>query len=331
MSLTCHFRADFVTVLFYLGLGGLALAPGCQSSSSEIARSNPAALAAKRNLSLLPGRLAFDFNPKSVEEITLAKTDPITGDTWLATFANKNSLWTIVAAPANTSLIDRIANDVFINHLIDTLAALRLQDNPMTGPPQAMGLRPSRFSVKWRTPTAEFKFFLGALVGDHSGRRYISLDDSKVDIAAGSSLAMLDQIDSFQFLRNRTWTLLNADDVDEIELLRGGKPFFYAQREGESWTDRAHRPIQRDVNALLSKLTATPLESFVDDATQKAQIEKSGFKQAYSEARLIDRFGKVTSLKTTELHGITYGINSTRPEGLFVMPKAILTAMRLHP
>lgn len=325
---------NFLCLDFFFRKSGIALVLGCaalcgitacQSSVAPSQRS----LTEKKNLNLQPGRIAFDFDPKKVIEITLAKTDPATGENWIGTFSNQNLIWTISSAPAELAPIDRIANDTFINHLLDTLASLRLLENPMKGPPESMGLSPARFSLKWRTATAEFKFLLGTPLDHNPARRFIKLEDSPPLIASGSTLAMLDQIRSFDFLRKRTWTLLNADEVDEIELLRGGKSFFYAQREGDLWTDRAHQPIHKrakvDVDALLTQLTGTSVDHFIDDTQKKNLIERTAFRRDYSEARLTDRLGKVTILKAAELGGIAYGINSTRPDGLFVMPKTILS------
>ncbi|MBI2712017.1 MAG: hypothetical protein HYX41_03995 [Bdellovibrio sp.] len=315
-----------------IGLTFFTLALGCQKTPQ------PQQDSFSRN-NLQTGVHAFDFDPKKVEEISIAKTDPVSAEQWIATFRKGDEGWTISAAPSGMQLEDRVANTGFLNHLVDSLAQFRVTGEAVSGSEDAMNLSPPLFQIRWRTRDQEFQFQLGGVAKKDSDKRYVKLNQ-KLLLAWGSALPLLDQIQSFQYLRQPTWTLVSPDDIDEIELFRSGKPYFYAQREGDRWTDRKHRPVKvgrisdsekhhQWIEEALGQLTEGKVQEYVDNPLTKKELELQFQKTDLLEAHLSDRFGKTTVLKFLSRSGKLYGQNSTRPLGLFTLPKTIEDRLQL--
>src|SRR5689334_18947507 len=82
----------------------LTASNGCLSGSTE------------QNARLEPGSKPFQFDLKKVQTLTLAKSDPLTGDHWFAVFQPKPehprrrtapAPWEITSAPGDFLLADR--------------------------------------------------------------------------------------------------------------------------------------------------------------------------------------------------------------------------------
>ena len=284
----------------------------------------------EKGFNLQAGKTAFDFDPKKTEEITLTKTEA-TGEQWIVTLkrapqGNPNCQgWCIISAPGGSTLSDRNANTGFINHLMDSLAQFRLSGSPIEGSMDVMGLAPPKFLIKWRTSEKEFLLHLGESADRTSGSVYAKVQD-QVFLGSGSFLRLLREIRAFSDLRDRHWTLLSPDEIDEMEFFRSGKSFFYAQRDGDIWTNRKHENLPKQVltpEILLEKLTLSEISEFIDPPTAQAKLKKAALEKNLWEAHLTDRFGKTSVLKMGLYQGRLYGINTTRPEGLFILPPAL--------
>jgi hypothetical protein len=264
------------------------------------------------------GTRPFQFDPKQVSELMITKFDPNTGDRWTATFKQTGNDWEIVSGPNNIILSDRKANSTFILHLLDAIRTLKIESNAPLGSLASLQLSPPRFGIRWNTPQGEFQFRLGSALKNPSSA-YLTLDGTQPLQAQGSAIQMFDMIKSFQFLRKHTWTTVSSDDIDEIKIFQRGKPHFYAQREGDLWTDQKHHPLKKNVSDLLEKITnAQPLE-LVDHPEQVSGIKMLFSSDSSYQADLIDRKGKTTSLKLQKSKDRLYGLSSDRPSIAFVL------------
>jgi hypothetical protein len=273
------------------------------------------------------GDKPFHFDPHQVVDLEIAKSDPETGDRWLTQLKGDHNLWKITAAPDNQPILDERADDIFIFHLLDTLQGLRIDAIAPHGSLESFGLEPPRFAVRWSTPQGSHEFRLGSALKDRTGN-YFTLDGQSVFVVSGPAVKMLSLIESFQWLRKRSWATLNADNIDEIELSRKGKLLIYAQREGNRWTDRQHRELKQDINSFLINLTATQSDRLVDDATSADRLKKELTANFPYEAKLSDRRGRSTVLKiakiTAKSQSGVYGSNSARPQAVFALPPSVL-------
>jgi hypothetical protein len=308
-----------VTQLTPLALVLLTLCTGCSSKDAHL---------------FPPGTKPFQFDFKKVQALTLAKSDPQTGDHWLAVFQPKNgrprrrtgpSAWEIVSAPGDVLLADRDADETFLVHLLDSLAALKIESSAPRGSMESYGLNPPRFAVQWKLPDRAFELQLGNSLKS-PGKSYLTLDGQTIYIASGSAIRLLDLIESFDSLRKKDWSDLRTDDVDQISVYRAGNPVFYAQREGDRWTDRKHQTLlaAADLSGALEEIIRHQPRRMIDDPSEKARIQHKiqGIQgtsnlPAPLEIRITDRLEKTTSMKLGWTSGNLYGISSARPELIF--------------
>jgi hypothetical protein len=267
--------------------------------------------------------------------LTLAKSDPQTGDHWLAIFQPKEARfrrraspppWEFISGPISTpisalgdlKLIDRDADETFISHLLDSLAALKIEALAPRGTLESFGLNPPRFALQWKLPDRAFELQVGD--SPHLGKSYLILEGQRIYIGSGSAIRLLELIESFDSLRKKEWSDLRPDDVDEISIYKLGNLLFYAQREGDRWTDQKHRPVLAGSHlseTLEEVIRHRPLQ-LMDDPGERARIQRHIQSKPFIETRLTDRLGKTTSLTLGKDSGKLYGISSARPHLIFV-------------
>lgn len=264
------------------------------------------------NEPLIPkGKSPFDFETKKITTFEIAKADPKTGDSWTAQFErNRDGMWEIASGPGGERLIDRKAHSQLIDHLLDTLKTLRVTQQAPKGPPESFDLAPPRFALRW----GGNELRLG------SGK-FASIGSSIYEVE-GAALKMLDYVESFQSLREQTLlSPISSDDIDEVELSRNGKKYFYAQREGTLWTDAHHRPVQPDMAYFLDQLTHARIQEFVEHPKISAPLATSVQKNPLVQITLKDRLGHATEayLKWEIIEGSKnlYSTTSLRPTAVF--------------
>jgi hypothetical protein len=296
----------------------------------------------------------FKFKVNQITELTLGKFDPSTGEHWMTVIKRTDGAakkrtnsanWEFTSLPDGNDTQDRKANATFIMHLLDSLQALRKVGEAPRGSLSSLGLDPPLFVIRAKTNTDTHEFLMGNLSDDKLGN-YLTTNQKDVIIASGSAFKLLPLINSFEYLRDHSWTPFSADDVDELILLNRGKLFFYAQREGTQWNDKNHRPIRfkskikppadsasfptvyNDTDSILKDLTEIQPSGFIDNPAQVAQIQKSSPKTAIFEAKLIDRHGIQISLQLLKggknQEPRLYGLSSSRPSTLLVFDSKLL-------
>ncbi|MCM2277495.1 MAG: DUF4340 domain-containing protein [Oligoflexia bacterium] len=257
---------------------------------------------------LKPGSRAFFFDKQQAVELELAKSNPATGDAWSATAIRQSfdpPVWEIRSGPGGKQLVDRIANGSFLAHLIDTLTTLQVFEAAPKGPPEGFGLRPPRFAIRLKLePGITREIHIGA-PEPKSGGAWISLanpqSSPRITLVKGAALQMLGHLSSFDEFRQRTMLApLAADDIDEVELFLRGKSYFYAQREGDIWTDRRNKPLRgskADVSIWLERLVHSRAQAFIDDPVLSEKLLGILSSRPRFEALLKDRTGKATRLR----------------------------------
>lgn len=280
-----------------------------------------------RESSALAGTVPFQFDPAQVSELVLAKDDPESGDRWMVSLEQGEGEWNIRSEVNLPPFLDRKANNSFLFHLLDSVRRIRLEECPLQGTLESFGLDPPRFAIRWKAnlPGGDrvFELRTGVQAGN-SSKVYVTLDGSNVLVGSGSAFRILNLIDSIHTLRNKNWSSIEADDVDEIEFRRKGRSLFYAQRDGNEWTDRRHRPVRKDTETLLSRITDAQAEGLIDNP-QKATLLKNWIQNhSVFEVVLTDRGGQSVKLKLMQKERKVYGVNSERPSAVFELHPKIL-------
>jgi hypothetical protein len=280
-----------------------------------------------------PGDRIATIPASSVDTLTILKNDPASGDRWSLQVNRahpKAALalqWEIHAEPP---LSDARADGELIAHLLDSLESAKIAGVPRPSPLEAAGLKPPRFTLRWKSANGSEELEIGARAFE-PGQVYARvprLSPTRPVKIRGSLLGLLAELSSLERLRQRSWSSTAADDFDEVELKRKGKTVFYAQRERDLWTDRAHKRVKKDAGRLLSLLVGAPIREFLDD--EKASREAASELKASTEYQAVftDRTGQKTILTLSrpgksELIG---ALSSERPESPFRLDRAVLHA-----
>lgn len=270
---------------------------------------------------LKKGKMIFAFDPKIVSEFEIAKADPRTGDQWSAKVKKNNGQWEIVAS--GRELLDRHAQGGYIEHLLDTLQTVTVTDFAGDGPAESFGLVPPRFALRWLGNELR----IGAPVRDGS-ESYAQIGE-RVVMVKGAALQMLGVLENFDHLRQITLLApYAADDFDEVELFRGKTLELYAQREGDSFTDRNHKPVKAKVGELLELLTHARIQTFIDDPAMSQKLSSAVQERPERSIVLKDRHANETRLslawQVVQGEEGLYGVVSSRPGKVFrVFPELL--------
>lgn len=336
MSGFAHFRNAVVNMF-----AAAALFTGCSNHAPE------------PSVPVGDSKGAFAFDARHTISLTIAKADPATGDRWLARLVRKtespgmfyeNDPWIVENYSESTSLSDRLANRNYLLHLIDTLSTFhataatgqRASDPQARG---AAGLNPPRYALKWevREPESKtsktFEAEIGNPVDPKNPQSKESfgtfLPDTRILRVDGAALAMLDYLKSFETLRLQTLSPVASDDIDEIEISHGKKRVFYAQREGDRWTNEQHRAWKKDVGAFLERITHLRIQKFVDSDADSAAKRAFLEKNLLETLTLKDRSGNATTFLFAREKKEALAAVSTRGNAVFELyPEAL---KRLEP
>lgn len=280
----------------------------------------------------VPGRPALKFDYQESTELVVIKNDTATGDRWSARFQRKGSSklerenWEIVSAPDGRQLIDRLADGRFILHLLDTLGTYSTLAEAAHGAAASYGLDTPRFELHWTAGNEHFELKIGQETrieregspetGYFSQPR-IGGKAYPVLVMNGAAIPMLGNITSFDSLRRRTWSTLDADDIDAYEVRRGGHEVFYAERMNNGWVGRNKKRAAKGADDRLQGLSHSRILNFVDEADRTSAIEAKLKSSPLAEIIAQGRFETPARFVVTREAGRLYGAVSTRPGAVF--------------
>jgi hypothetical protein len=312
------------------------LPSGCTQKTDPRTSSGNASKSQGDEASNSHGFPALQFDYKMTSELLIAKSDPRTGDHWTARLKRDGApspenedLWTIELGPDEIAYGDRKAHGGFVLHLLDTIRTLHVKEAPVSGTPESFGLASPLFILRWLVvqkpaePVEKvYEIRLGGPAKGEDGKfegLYASIGGvpGKTFIVQGAMLEMLDRITSFQSLRLPTVVTVDSDDIDQIEWRRSvthKAADFYAQRDGDQWTDVKHRPVKSDVQAFLDLATHLRILRFIDDPKEQVRLEKEFKRPNTQSVKLISRKGQAQTLQIAVAPGgkAVYATFSTR-------------------
>src|SRR5262249_3868970 len=104
----------------------------------------------------------------------------------------------------------------------------------------------------------------------------------------------------------------------------GSRLATYAQRQGDLWTDRRHRPLPAPAGGWLEGLTHARVRQFIDDAETASRLLPAVLKKPLYRAGSPARPGKPTQLSVGTGGGMVLGAVSSRPGAVFELyPESI--------
>ncbi|MFZ9595436.1 MAG: DUF4340 domain-containing protein [Bdellovibrionia bacterium] len=292
--------------------------------------------------------LMFEFDPHTVTEVTLGAFPRTSEPPWITVLQKKefpNPLkkgvsqvplgnWQFTSLPSLRMASDRKANATWIMHLLDALRQVKKIAPAPNGTLESLGLNPPEWVLKWKTEDHQWTLQIGSPAELQKGT-YVTLDGKSAWIAQGSALRLLNTIQSFDDLRDPNWSVFSSDDVDELSFLEKGKTVFYAQREGDRWTDAQHQDYFLESSLhpgkFLQAITQAQPLKLVDSPAQITEFEKQWRRGQSLEIQLTNRFG-VTSrlrlLRSSSPPPLLFGLSSLRPGLAFAFEPKLLFWMK---
>jgi hypothetical protein len=287
---------------------------GCTRQKTE---TPPADLAVN---SVTLGKAAFAFDPAQTTSLSVAKADPISGETWSARVekTDANGLWQIASYSGESQLSDRLANKAWILHFFETLTTFRPDSFFADSDSGHFGFSPPRYSVDWRIQgvdgkTATYELRVGSPVDfekSPDGEAFtIFPPHAEIYQAGGAALVMLRYLKGFSSLRLETLSTVEAADVTEIEMT--GRKTLHSQFNGKKW-------IGAEVSVIVPFLTHLRIEKFLDGVRPKVSFIP------VLTVRLTDRYSHVTVLS---FDSQDLAENSDRAGALFQMYPGITSKL----
>jgi hypothetical protein len=167
--------------------------------------------------------------------------------------------------------------------------------------------------LQWKVEGKEFELRVG--LPTNGGKSvYAWVPGQAAFNASGATLQMLDYLSGINAVRLKNWVGVPEDEVDEIE-----SGDFYAQRDGDEWSDKNHKKLKASLHVKdwLEKLTHERVMSYVDDAEKakklRAQIESNPSR----DVTLKDRHAQPIRLRLARVDGKLYALSTARPDGVF--------------
>lgn len=285
-----------------VALFALLLALLISGFSSSCTRAPDSPEQKSRALKAEAGKMVFAFVPEDVREFVILKKDPLTHEYWSVTLSRSlaptpGSRWKITSAPQGKPLIDSLANETLINHVISTFQTLNVSEFAPPGSLDQMGLASPHYTLKWSTSNATYQIEFGAPVGygsaqgdsSVSGKRYAlaSVDASataefsqsqkektKPLIIQGATLQMLSYVTDFTSIRERRLAPYESDQFDAIRT-SNAQAIFAAERNGDEWLQRSSRKkIKAPIQDWLQSLTHLRVSEFIDEESEAVRIQK---------------------------------------------------------
>jgi hypothetical protein len=277
-----------------------------------------------------------------IERIAIAKSGPAAGDRWSAEISRSRPeastafRWQIVSAPGGFPLRDARADGFLISHLLDSLETLRVTAKADPRPLSELGLEPPRFAIRWISAShGSGELWIGA-GGPARGQAYAllpRLSRERPILVSGSLLRVLEEVVSFESLRQRAWTETGPDDINEIEVRRQGQTVLHAERERGRWIDGRGRPLKRDMDGLLEGLVSTGIRDFLDEGTAAGAALARLERRPDYRAILTDGRGRKLELtlsqERTPFGGrAALALSSERPQAPFRLPSEVLDLLK---
>jgi len=299
------------------------------------------------------GSPLFVFEPSQVKELTIVHNDPSGGDPWNARLERDGRQWRIAAGPDGIPILDRLADEKLVFHLLDTLRSLMAQSWAPEGPPSGFGLDPPSIALRWRE-TLSFDLELGDIARQSSqeaaeeaadphsisaqsipgegekiaireiGRyaRARNQAQGRILVVRGAALQMVDYLAQFVQIRHRVLLDFEPADLDEIEVARMGPSHsptkvFYAHRD-------PNRPgVSTGASAEVS------MQAWIDRARRPSPAKLGPFLEALFHARIaefVDTLSpgelstKIKAIEKNAIDRLRFKDRNGKPSELLIAP-----------
>ncbi len=287
-------------------------------------RSGPTAVERK------PGARIFLFDWKKASRLEILRWNPETNQNWSARL-DKDLVgsWSIEVGPDGSKPQDPLAHHKLVEHLMDSLTTLTYRAPAAPGSLESYQLTRPTTALRWESEGHRYELKLGARTPDNQASFAQIGDEAQVIEVNGAALELLTQFNRWDRLRRQTWSVLDLDDIDEVEVYKGKKQLsLYAQRAGTKWEDKNEKPLpsKLDFGTQIEAFTHLQVLSFLDEmgAKERAKLQKELDTAPDFALVFKDRFGNPNRFRVMKKGDRIFGMQSARPSGLVELyPKTL--------
>lgn len=223
----------------------------------------------------IPKGQFFSVDPNTIDQISFTRFQD--GKTWSGTFKRKDhEPWEITSTPDSLPILDRLANDKYLNHLLDSLTTLSNIKPTDKGTEEQLGLSPPRWLIQIGTPynSNALQLKLGG-VDTQTNAVISSINMAGVtgtQLIRGSFLGLLDHLKNFQYLRLTTLINKKAGDIFKIEISHG-KSKSAAERQVNEWVKKNKNDVSTRLIPWIERLVHLQIKNFIDDPRDQEKLK----------------------------------------------------------
>ena len=226
------------------------------------------------NLTYAPGDQPLkDLDLEKVMTFDLSRNAPLLNQNWLLHFSKQKQDWVITSSMGIPEIKDNAANPHLIHHLLDALTSTRIEGRAPNGPLGAFQLDPPTYALKITTDQQTYEIRLGDQNPNQPQTIFALITDPKPWVISTPAIQILKSLTSWESLRRQTIAFETPDDIDEMKIIQNKKTVFYTQRDGDEWSDEAHRPAHASVDQILKQLLSSSNAHPVEDPSQLSNIQ----------------------------------------------------------
>lgn len=257
----------------------------------------------------------FHFGLEAVDSLSIYHRAHSGGESWNARYAKTGERWHIQSA-TQALLTDTLADAKLINHLLDTLRTLTIEDNQVSGPSDNLGLASPDFSLEWRSEGKTFSLEVGTqdLSTSTAYVRFPHADRDQVFLVKGAAVQMLDHFRTFAETREKRLVGLDLDDVAGVS-----NPI-HAQRLSGGWGDLKNKPYSDRFGEWLDAFLHLRVQAFLEESDPEIKTAKRALSKPKWIIELIDQGDQKTKIEVARVGNRLYAQNRSRNEAIFELP-----------
>ncbi|MCM0606784.1 MAG: hypothetical protein KA715_11910 [Xanthomonadaceae bacterium] len=217
----------------------------------------------------------FSADANAIDQVTFTRLQE--GKSWSASFNRKEQTpWEITSAPDSIPLLDRRANDKYLNHLVDSLTSVSNLKQADRGTDEQLGLAPPKWIIVVGTPynSNALQLKLGG-IDTQTGGVISSIDMAGVKgthLLRGSFFGLLDHLKNFQYLRLTTLINKKPGDIFKIEIVHG-KTKSSAERQVNEWIKKNKNDVSSRLIPWVERLIHLQIKNFIDDPNEQQKLK----------------------------------------------------------
>jgi len=269
-----------------------------------------------RGPGFVKGNKLFEFDYKKVSSLKLSKRDPFMGEFWSMS-AKKTATWQVESTSVNPTPLDRELDTNRIDHVLDTIQSLSVQDEAPSGKLDTFGLEPAHYTLEF---TSEGRTYLINVGSRESGTRLFYAQAqapghkslSPPLILSGTTISILENWDTFQSARQGLFVGRHTDDVDAIKIFKGQQMVFGVERSGDGWVDAKKKAVKKKVTEFLDRLLMAEITRFIDEPVENERRLKEIQSNPTYRIELEGMNLKLTVWLKKEKSGATWATQSLR-------------------